>query len=173
MILLINTEKKNKMKKNKNVFCCSCGRHYKSRSIFFSPKCRFIWWSRWNCMILLINTENKNEKKKKKKIGMLYPGFAIGALTLCMLGKIFSRRHFEIFILFLLENRIWHFMQTTVFMKFQILFSKKKKKNVSNLWSAEFAHSVVSVQDWSTFSLKSRCIWWSLWNCMIILINTE
>ena len=31
-------------------------------------------------------------------------------ITLCMLGKNFSRRHFEIFYFFL-ENRIWHFMQ--------------------------------------------------------------
>ena len=33
------------------------------------------------------------------------------ALTLSTLGKIFSRRHFEIFFLFFPENRIWHFMQ--------------------------------------------------------------
>ena len=33
------------------------------------------------------------------------------SLTLCMLGKNFSRRHFEIFFLFILDNRIWHFMQ--------------------------------------------------------------
>ena len=26
-------------------------------------------------------------------------------------GKIFSRRHFETFFLFLLENKFWHFMQ--------------------------------------------------------------
>ena len=32
-------------------------------------------------------------------------------LTLSTLGKIFSRRHFEIFFLFFPENRIWHFMQ--------------------------------------------------------------
>ena len=32
-------------------------------------------------------------------------------LTLSTLGKIFSRRHFEIFFLFFSENRIWHFMQ--------------------------------------------------------------
>ena len=32
-------------------------------------------------------------------------------LTLSTLGKIFSRRHFEIFFLFFTENRIWHFMQ--------------------------------------------------------------
>ena len=33
-------------------------------------------------------------------------------VTLCNLGKIFSRRHTEIFFLFFPENRIWHFMQT-------------------------------------------------------------
>ena len=31
-------------------------------------------------------------------------------LTLCMLGKNFSRQHFELYFLFFLENRIWHFM---------------------------------------------------------------
>ena len=35
----------------------------------------------------------------------------VSALTLSTLGKIFSRRHFEIFFLFFSENRIWHFMQ--------------------------------------------------------------
>ena len=34
------------------------------------------------------------------------------ALTLSTLSKIFSRRHFEIFFLFLPENRFSHFMQT-------------------------------------------------------------
>ena len=32
-------------------------------------------------------------------------------LMLCTLGKIFSRRHTEIFFLFSTENRIWLFMQ--------------------------------------------------------------
>ena len=32
-------------------------------------------------------------------------------LTLCMLGKNFSRQHFEIVFLFFLENMVWHFMQ--------------------------------------------------------------
>ena len=32
-------------------------------------------------------------------------------LTLSTLGKIFSRQHFEVFVLFFPENRIWHFMQ--------------------------------------------------------------
>ena len=33
------------------------------------------------------------------------------SLMLGMLGKKFNRWYFEIFILFILENRIWHFMQ--------------------------------------------------------------
>ena len=32
-------------------------------------------------------------------------------LTLSTQGKIFSRQHFEIFLLFFTENKIWHFMQ--------------------------------------------------------------
>ena len=39
------------------------------------------------------------------------------------------------------ENSIWHFMMC------QILFSRKNKKNISNLLSAEFAHSMVGVKD--------------------------
>ena len=31
-------------------------------------------------------------------------------------------------------------------MKCQILFSRKNKKNIISLWSAEFAHSIVSVK---------------------------
>ena len=37
--------------------------------------------------------------------------FSWNLLTLSTLGKIFSRRYFEIFFLFFPENRIWHFMQ--------------------------------------------------------------
>ena len=36
---------------------------------------------------------------------MLSAVVVIGALTLSMLGKIFSRRHFEIFVLHFTENR--------------------------------------------------------------------
>ena len=42
---------------------------------------------------------------------MLCARVVIGALTLSTLGKIFSRRHFEIFFLFFPENGSWHFMQ--------------------------------------------------------------
>ena len=62
--------------------------------------------------------------------------------TICMLGKDFSRRHFEIFFVFILENRIWHLVQI-VCMKCQILFSRQNKKNIISLSSAEFAHGVI------------------------------
>ena len=41
---------------------------------------------------------------------LLYDFISI-ILTLRMLGKVFSRQHIEIFFLFFLENKIWHFMQ--------------------------------------------------------------
>ena len=78
-----------------------------------------------------------------------------------MLGKKFSRWHFEVFFLFFLENGILHFMQIvslrdslhevsdpkeTICMKCHILFSWKNKKNVINSSSAESALSVVSVK---------------------------
>ena len=56
----------------------------------------------------------------------------------------FSRQQFEIFFYFFLENRIWHFTQI---ISCQILFSRKKKKNIVNLPSTEFPHSTVSVKD--------------------------
>ena len=40
-------------------------------------------------------------------------------------------------------------------MKYQILFSRKNKKNITNLWSAKSAHSVVSVKE-STFRKKKK-----------------
>ena len=59
-------------------------------------------------------------------------------LTLSTLGKIFSRRHFEIFFLFFPEKE-------TICMKCQILFSGKNKKNNIILSSAENAQRVVKV----------------------------
>ena len=70
------------------------------------------------------------------------------------LGTIFSRQHFEIFILFSLENRIWHFKQTvsngdnlheklnsiygTICIKCQILFfSGEKQDKYFKMLSAE------------------------------------
>ena len=56
---------------------------------------------------------------------------------LSTLGKIFSRRYFEIFFLI--------FPKETICMKCQILFSGKNKKNIINLSSAENAQRVVKV----------------------------
>ena len=62
-----------------------------------------------------------------------------------MLGKNFSRRHFEIFFLIFLENRIRHFMQI-VYLGDNLHEVSDSKKNIVNLSSAESAHSVVSVK---------------------------
>ena len=69
-----------------------------------------------------------------------------GNLTHSTLGKMFSRRQFEIsFSLIFPENRIRHLIQIVshgdICMKCQILFSWKNKKTFINLSSAEFAQS--------------------------------
>ena len=61
----------------------------------------------------------------------------VTGLTLSTLGKIFSRRHFEVF---------FPEKQETVCMKCQILFSGKNKKNIINWPSAENAQRVVKVK---------------------------
>ena len=67
-------------------------------------------------------------------------------LTLSTLGKVFSRRYFEIFFLFFPEKGFDISCKVsskeTICMKCQILFSgknKKNKKNIINLSSAESA----------------------------------
>ena len=74
-------------------------------------------------------------------------------------GKNFSRWHFEIFVLFLTENRIWHFtlivssgdnlreMSKPVFLDRKK--KKKSRKNIANLSSAEYAERVVKVKFWN------------------------
>ena len=81
--------------------------------------------------------------------------------TLSTLGKIFSRRYFEIFFP---ENKIWHFMQLspkeTICMKCHMLFSGKNKKNIINLsikLSAENVQRVVKVKE--TFAIVSYRKW--------------
>ena len=71
---------------------------------------------------------------------------------LSMLGKIFSRRHVEIYLVFFLESRFWHFMQIvlspqeTICMKCQILFSgKNKKKNCQKCHLLNFLPSMLNV----------------------------
>ena len=70
-----------------------------------------------------------------------------------MLGKNFSRPYFEIFLLFFLENRIWHFMQIVSLgdnlhdVSNPVFLEKKKEKNIILcLSSVELAHSTESVQ---------------------------
>ena len=64
----------------------------------------------------------------------------VTGLTFSTLGKIFSRRHFEVFFLFFPEK------QETICMKCQILFSGKNKKNIINWPSAENSQRVVKVK---------------------------
>ena len=60
--------------------------------------------------------------------------FISGLLVCSMLGKSFSRWHFEIFILFFPENRLWHFIQIVSFgnnlhkMSEPIFWEKIRKK---------------------------------------------
>ena len=64
-------------------------------------------------------------------------------LTLYMLGEIISRRLFQTFFFFFLENRIFDTScilspKETICMKCQILFSRRNKKNIISLSSADF-----------------------------------
>ena len=70
--------------------------------------------------------------------------------TLCMLGKNFSRQHYEILFYFSPRKQNLTTLcklspKETVCMKCQILFSGKNKKNIISLSSAEFARSMLSV----------------------------
>ena len=67
-----------------------------------------------------------------------------------MLGKTFSRRHFDFFFYF---SQLIGFdiscklsPEETICMKCQNLFSQKNNKNIINMSSTEFAHSIVSVE---------------------------
>ena len=70
-------------------------------------------------------------------------------LTLSMLGKNFSKWHFEIFLLFFSVIRFWYFMQTGDSLhEIANLFSwrKKKEKNIISLSSAELAQRLVKAK---------------------------
>ena len=81
----------------------------------------------------------------------MYSNVKISMLTLCMLGKNFSRRHFKIFsyssskIGF--DTACKLSPKETICMKCQILCSRKNKKNIISLLSAESVHFVVSVKE--------------------------
>ena len=91
---------------------------------------------------------------------MLLMGSFFFPLTLSTLGKIFSRRHIEIFFFIISRNHIlvFHAIET-VCMKCQILISGKNKKNIISLLSAEVAHRVVKVKA-SRFEKRSTQNLW-------------
>ena len=75
----------------------------------------------------------------------------LSALTLCMLGKNVSRRHFEIFFSYFSlkigsDSSCKLSPLETICMKCQILFSRRNKKNITNLLPAESAQSMVNVK---------------------------
>ena len=72
-------------------------------------------------------------------------------LTHNTLGKIISRRHFEIFFSDFSQKTVFDTScklspLETICMKCRILFSGKNKKNITNLSSAELAQRVVKVK---------------------------
>ena len=71
------------------------------------------------------------------------------SLTLCMLGKNFSRRHFDFFFFF------FHFMEK----------KKKKKKNTVSLSSAELAQRVKN---------SNTCnLWIAVYNFKIVILSVS
>ena len=74
-------------------------------------------------------------------------------IVIRMLGKNSSRWQFEIYFSYYTQKK--EFDSSCKFspwericMKFQILFSVKNKKNIINLLSGEFAHSMLSIKIW-------------------------
>ena len=80
---------------------------------------------------------------------------------LSILGKNFSRQHFEIFFLFFPENRL-------------CLFSGKNKKNTINLLSAEFIQRVVKVKPYAKRCLmRTFSVYKYILQCPKISINGQ
>ena len=106
----------------------------------WSPVGRRIQLSHWGRPILIRLCKHLTESLLGTHVQRYIFWVVVQLLTLCMLRKNFSRQHFEIFLLFFLENRIWHYMQivSLVCMKCQILFSRKDKKNMTNLYHLLF-----------------------------------
>ena len=85
-------------------------------------------------------------------------------LTLSTLGKIFNRRHFEIFSYFSKKTgfdiscKLSPGPVETICMKCQILFSGKSKVNITNLLSAELAKRVVKVNSFAATGDNNRLL---------------
>ena len=65
------------------------------------------------------------------------------------MSKFNRRQNGNIFLTFFPENKLSHFMQIVleiIFMKWQNLFSEKKKRNVFKMSSAEFLLSIPHVK---------------------------
>ena len=82
-------------------------------------------------------------------------------LTLCMLGKKISRRHFEVFFLFFLENRISHFMQI-VFLYITALINSNMGIHLKS-FGFNFPSFVRSVFDDVFFSAVISCQYNVIW----------
>ena len=81
-----------------------------------------------------------------------------------MLGKNYSRKHFEIFFLFYTKvgfDILWKLSpKETICMKCQSIFSEENKKNIIDLPYAEFAKRVVKVSKLrNTLLIKQFSCW--------------
>ena len=87
----------------------------------------FVWWPRQRRIFPQKSLEKQLYISPSTQYHLYFqaviydsPSIQKGILTLCMLGKRFSWRHFEIFFLFFLETGIWHFMQTVSWGQFAL-----------------------------------------------------
>ena len=65
---------------------------------------------------------------------------------LSILGKVFSRRHFDFCFYFIFQRRLFFTFRTQFTRNFKSYFLEKYKKNIISLSSAEFAQKVVKVK---------------------------
>ena len=123
--------------------------------------------------------------RNKKKYLSGYSSY----LPLSMLGKYFSRRHFEIFFLSFPENKIWHFMQTVSngdnLHEISNPVFWENKKYITNLSSAVLAQTVVMVKvlfklyyilhnPWQTPQSKdwTQLWWWWYFTSLLTLFKS-
>ena len=110
-------------------------------------------------------------------------------LTFSTLGKIFSKRHFDIVSYFSQETGFdisCKLSPLTICMKCQFLFSGENKTNFVNLSFAELAQSVVKANDQIGFLMQAQifghlfswiCLhkssWSYLFSCELVCIDLE
>ena len=133
------------MSLNKNWEVAECGKGgvrvgKGQRKLLFFSKCNSIWYL--NLALLNPDMPCLCKQCRSRSVGLKKPAdldlhcysvcrqfltFTLLKWTPCMLGKNFSRQHFEIFFLFF-ENRIWHFIQIVAW-SIRSYFLQKIKKN--------------------------------------------